>query len=168
MSDTGTRVYELGYILVPNTPETEVPSHVDTLKKAITDLGGEIHSSGAPEFIDLAYQMEKNIASKKMKWNQGYFGWMKFTVTPDALEALKKVLDANVNIIRHLLIKTDAENSVVFKKPKVEAKRASLEEEVLLEDGEVLEEEDMKADHEKLPDLEVDIAPVVEGKEGEE
>jgi ribosomal protein S6 len=162
MSETGTRAYELGYIMVPTIPETEISAKVEELKAVVTNLGGTINSSGAPEFIDLAYVMEKNVASKKMKWSTGYFGWMKFEAAPEALEALKKVLDGNTELIRYILIKTHLENSVVFKKPKVEAKRDTLIEEIPLDE----EVEDIQEDHEKLPDLKGEIAP--EGEEQEE
>jgi ribosomal protein S6 len=168
MSETGMRMYELGYILVPTTPETEVQGLVDALHSTITKAEGTIHSNGSPEFIDLAYTMEKNVASKKMKWNQGYFGWIKFEAAPDALEVIKKALDGNTDLIRYILIKTNVENTVVFKKPKIEAKRELLgdeEVEMIEEDEEVVDDES-SLDHEKLPDLESDIAD--ESKEAEE
>jgi ribosomal protein S6 len=165
MSETTMRVYELGFLLVPSTAETEVPSLVDTLKASITEAGGTVHSTGTPEFIDLAYTIEKNVASKKMKWSQGYFGWVKFEANPEAMETIKKALDANTNVIRYLLVKTTLDNSIVFKKPKNEAKRITSEDEEVLLDEELIEE-DMKEDHELLPDLQSDI--VTEDKEGEE
>lgn len=121
--ETTKRFYELGYLITPTTPETEVSAEVETLKKSIEAAQGTIHSEGAPEFIDLAYTMEKNVASKKMKWSQAYFGWIKFEAAPEALATLKKELDGNLALIRYILIKTNVENTIVFKKPKVDAKR---------------------------------------------
>jgi ribosomal protein S6 len=164
-----TRTYELGYILVPTVPEVEVPEKVTALKTTLEAVEGIVTSEGAPEFIDLAYQIEKNVKSKKMKWNQGYFGWIKFTAGPETLETLKKSFDANLDVMRYLLIKTDAENVVTFKKPKVEAKRDSLsvdemifsEEELAKANEDVKEEplDDIKEHHEKLPNVEDDIIP---------
>ncbi len=169
MSEKSTRVYELGFLLVPSTPETEVPSLVDTLKESITQVEGAVHSTGTPEFIDLAYVIEKNVASKKLKWSQAYFGWIKFEAAPDAVETLKKALDANKSVIRFMIIKTDLENTTIFKKPKIEAKRLSPEDELALLDEDETIEEDMQEDHEKLPDLNADIVedakPVTEGEE---
>jgi ribosomal protein S6 len=168
MSDTTIRVYELGYILVPTTPETEVEGKIDGLKAVITGVEGNILSTGAPEYIDLAYTMEKNVASKKLKWSQGYFGWIKFDAAPEALEAIKKSLDANLDLIRYILVKTTAENTVIFKKPKIEAKREQqLDEEIEVAEDEVLEEgeEDPALDHEKLPDVQSDIVSEEEEKE---
>jgi ribosomal protein S6 len=156
-----TRTYELSFILVPTVPESEVDQKVAELKSAITALQGTIGAEGTTEFIDLAYRIEKNVKSKKMKWNQGYFGWMKFTAAPEALEALKKVLDGNLELMRYMLIKTSAENLVQFKKPKIEAMRNS---NVSIDDMDVSDEEmeedseeDEKEVHETLPDVEADM-----------
>jgi ribosomal protein S6 len=155
-----TRLYELGFILVPTTPEFEVPAAVDALKAVITGVNGTISSEGTPEYIDLAYTMEKTVGSKRSKYSQGYFGWIKFETTPDTLEVLKKAFDASEALVRYMMIKTDATNTIVFKKPKVEAKRGG---EIMDED--LTADEDMVdevAAHEALPDLaaEVTDAPV--------
>ncbi len=160
MSEQHTRLYELGFILVPTTSEPEVSTVVGTLKGYITALEGSVTTEGTPEFIDLAYTMEKTVGSKKNKYSQGYFGWMKFELSPDALESLKKSLDGEVSLVRYILIKTNAANTVVFKKPKVEAKREAvvLEEEVLdddmADDGIV---DDQSLDHERLPSVDEDV-----------
>ncbi len=169
------RTYELGYLLVPTIIESEVDTAVATLKNTLASVEGSVISEGTPEFIDLAYQIEKNVKSKKMKWSQGYFGWIKFTAAPETLEALKKAFDANLELMRYMLIKTDAANNVIFKKPKVEAKRggeesfdeaelesiaSDMDKEVVAEgeDSEQSEEgEDLKEVHETLPNVESDI-----------
>ena len=157
--DTVKRTYELGYILVPTTPEAEVSAEVDKIKDALTKVEGAIVFEGAPEFIDLAYTMEKNVASKKMKWSQGYFGWIKFESTPESMEVLKKAFDANAAIIRYLLIKTTAENTVVFKKPKTEPRRGDVQTDEFKDLEDAVEEipEEIKDDHELLPDVAGDI-----------
>jgi ribosomal protein S6 len=160
--DTHTRLYELGYIITPTTTESDVAGVVSSLKQAIEALSGQVTTESTPEFIDLAYTMEKNIGSKKMKWSQGYFGWIKFETDPASLEGLKKVLDGNTDIVRYILIKTSVENTVVFKKPKVDAKReTALSEEdmeALISASEAEAAEELKEEHEKLPDLEADSA----------
>ena len=166
MEETTNRMYELGFILVPTTVEGAVPEEAKVLSDMIEKLGGVIASSGAPEFIDLAYQMEQSIGGAKRKWTQGYFGWFKFELDPSATEALKKGLDANFTIIRYILIKTNVLNTVVFKKPKVDPKRFSTEDVI---DEEALEAQTLadeaeaeangeKLEHEKLPDLAAEVA----------
>lgn len=157
MSDTITRLYELGFILVPTTPEVEVSEKVDALKALIKSVEGSVTTEGAPEFIDLAYTMEKSVGSKKYKYSQGYFGFLKFETAPEALEALKKYLDANLDLVRYILLKTTAENTIVFKKPKLEAKRdTGIVDEEILEDVEDTDE-DLSA-HDVLPDLAEEVA----------
>ena len=169
------RTYEFGYIIVPTVTEGDVSTSVEKLKGAITTVGGEVRAEGTPEFIDLAYRIEKHVGAKNMKWDQGYFGWIKFDAEPSTLEALKKALDGNLDLARYMLIKTTIENTIVFKKPKVEAVRGGIEQdEELLDESEddTTEElvEDMKEDHEKLPDVvdDMGVAPAAPVSESEE
>jgi len=159
-----TRTYELSYLITSTTPETEVETVVSALKSEIEKAEGQSIAEGNPDFIDLAYTIEKNVASKKMKWSQGYFGWIKFTAEPEAMEVLKKAYDANTAVMRYMLIKTSAENLVTFKKPKVDARRADLVtgEETELLDEEVSEEAPASLEvHETLPNLEAEVAETV-------
>jgi ribosomal protein S6 len=161
MSEKITRLYELSFILVPTIPESEISQKVDVLKSYITSLEGTISSESQAEYIDLAYSMEKTIGSKKSIYSQGYFGFIKFETSPESLEALKKSLDNEVELVRYMIIKVDAENTIVFKKPKLEAKRdgATTDEEEIASDseeiqGETVEElEETPLAHEALPDL---------------
>ena len=160
-----TRTYELSYLITSTTPETELVAVVDGLKAEIEKAQGAVIAEGNPDFIDLAYTIEKNVASKKMKWSQGYFGWIKFTAEPEAMAVLKKAYDANLAVMRYMLIKTSADNLVTFKKPKMEARRADL---VTGEDPELLDEEQVEEEapaalevHETLPNLEAEVAETV-------
>ena len=172
MSETNTRTYEVGFILAPTVAETEVAASVDALKAIITKAEGAIGAEQAPEFIDLAYTMEKSIASKKMKYSQGYFGWIKFEATPEAIEAIKKAFDGVLELVRYIIVKSHADNAVVFRKPKIEAVRA-LADDSGIDEG-LLDEpmdDDLKEDHEMLPDLAADIddtgSVAEEGEEAE-
>lgn len=159
MSETNTRTYEVGFILAPTVADAEVSASVDALKAIITKAEGVIGAEQAPEFIDLAYTMEKSIASKKMKYSQGYFGWIKFDATPEAIEGVKKALDGMSDIVRYIIVKSHLENAVVFRKPKIEAIRALADGMIEGLDDEPLED-DLKEDHEMLPDVASDIEEV--------
>lgn len=159
------RLYELGYLLIPTISESDIQTHVDALSKTITNLGGTITATDIPEYIDLAYTMEQRIASKLSKWSQAYFGSIKFELSPTQMDALKKALDGNAAVIRYLLIKTDADNTTVFKKPMLAAKRAT-EEETLVDEAAIaaVQKEEVEgvddiveASHELLPDVAQDI-----------
>lgn len=154
-----TRTYEFSYLVSPIVTESEIESVIDGLKKEIETAEGTIVAEGKPEFIDLAYTIEKVVASKKQKWSQGYFGWVKFTAEPAVMEVLKKAFDANTTIIRYMLIKTSAENLITFKKPKNEARRFdSATDDAIFEN---LEEDEDTAEvlevHETLPNLSAEV-----------
>ena len=168
MEENDNRTYELGFLLAPTVAEAHVPALVETLTQAITSAGGTVHASGAPEFIDLAYTMERHIASKRAKYSQAYFGWIKFDTAPESLVGLKKTFDGMADLIRYILVKTSVENTVVFKKPKMEARRdfSTGLEEVLVEDEAVAEEAPADVlEHEKLPDLAEEAAATTTSSE---
>lgn len=119
------QVYELGYHIVPTIPEEHVPEEVTKIRDIIEKKKGIVIADEHPRHTKLAYEMTKMIANKKYKYNEGYFGWIKFQMEPQAAVALKKDLDDNDNVIRFLLIKTVKENTMSPKKvlsPGVSAK----------------------------------------------
>ncbi len=154
-----TRVYELGYLLVPQTPEGSLEEKVTALG-SLCSGGEKVLSSSTPEYIDLAYTIDVKRGSAHMKYSQAYFGFIKFEQSPEGLEALKKKLDGDTDIIRYILVKTSAQNAVVFKKPKNEPKRESLDE-IEVTDEELASDDagvdDIVAAHEALPDLDVPL-----------
>jgi ribosomal protein S6 len=110
------RIYEVGYLLSPAVREEDLAGRVDDLKNSLIKAGASIISEGNPEFIDLAYEMSRIIDNKRVRFNQGYFGWIKFEVGPAELALVKELLDTNTLIIRSLLISTVRENTIVSKK----------------------------------------------------
>ncbi len=165
MSEENSRFYEVGFLLTPTTPEQEVEKEVAALKALIEKAGGAVHSEGAPEYIDLAYTMEKTVGSKKSKYSQGYFGWIKFSIDPSATLEVTKALDGVLSLIRYILLKTNVDNTIVFKKPKGDAKRETVlsDEEmdalIAATEAENADVED-KAEHEKLPELDIESESV--------
>jgi len=105
------RVYELGYLLVPQIKEEELDIQVDALRKMITDKGGLPIAEGRPELIDLAYSMSKDIENKRHNYTKGFFGWIKFDVSPEQAPIIKKEMDALKIMIRNLLITTAREDT---------------------------------------------------------
>lgn len=122
------RVYEIGYLLNPNIQEADVEGEVDALRKMVTDNGGLPISEGKPELIDLEYIMDVVINNERNSFAKGYFGWIKFDVTPEKVEAIKKALDGNTSLLRFLLVKTIRESVVArpsFVASKAPSKEAS-------------------------------------------
>jgi ribosomal protein S6 len=111
-----TRVYELGYLLVPTLAEEKVRDAAQKIKNTLSQFGATIISEDSPVLIDLAYTMAKTIENKKEKFDEAYFGWIKFEVLPEGLASVKNWCDNEVDLIRFIIIKTVRENTVSSKK----------------------------------------------------
>lgn len=111
-----SRVYEVGYLLVPTIPEDEAPVLFGNIKEMITALNGVVISDDLPKMTALSYVMVKVIANTRKKFDNAYFGWIKFELDPEALVELKKKLEAEENIIRFLITKTVRENTIASRR----------------------------------------------------
>ncbi len=105
-----TNIYEVGYHLLPTLAEDTIPAHAAAVKALITDAGGEVISEGLPELKNLAYPVEKQ--------TKAYFGWIKFSVAPEEIGKIKVSLDASKTILRHLIIGTVKESTLIADKEK--------------------------------------------------
>jgi len=110
------RVYEVGYLFVPNISQEELPANYGNLKELVSSFGGHIISDEMPKIINLAYPMIKVISNIHTKFTTAYFGWVKFEIDPARVLELKKKLDLSSNIIRFLIIKTVKENTIATKR----------------------------------------------------
>lgn len=111
--ESGARVYELGFHLLPTIAEADVPVQFSQLKSTIEKQGGTFISEGAPKLIKLSYSMSKTIKAEKMHYTNAYFGWVKFTLEPEKLEAVEKDIKAFDPMLRYIIVKTVAENTMV-------------------------------------------------------
>lgn len=114
--EANSRVYELGYLLVPTISEADLPVVFGNLKELVSSLGGIAIADDMPKMIGLAYKMVKVIANVRNKFNTAYFGWIKFTMDSDKVLELKKKLDLDPNFIRFLILKTVKENTIATKR----------------------------------------------------
>ncbi len=96
--------YELGFLLTPLLPETALPEEVASLKKSIESKGGAVISEGEPKMRQLTYTITKKIANKNVRFNDAFFGWLRFTAGPSAAPEIEAALRKNDNLVRHLLI----------------------------------------------------------------
>ena len=115
-ADTNSRVYELGYLLVPTISEENLPVMYGNIKELVSSFSGELISDEMPKMIPLAYSMVKVISNVRNKFNTAYFGWIKFTMDSDKVLELKKKLDLDPNFIRFLILKTVKENTIAAKR----------------------------------------------------
>jgi small subunit ribosomal protein S6 len=110
------KVYEASYHLVPTMAEDAVPAEADKIKSLITELGGEVISDAAPELKNLAYSISKTVKAVKSNYNKAYFGWVKFTLTPESVEKVKTALDASETVVRYLIVSTVKESTLLADK----------------------------------------------------
>ena len=114
--DVNSRIYEVGYLLVPTISEDDLPASYGNMKELVVSLGGEIISDETPKMINLAYPMFKMLKNIRTKFNTAYFGWVKFSMDPEKVLELKKKLDLDLNVIRFLTLKTVKENTIASKR----------------------------------------------------
>lgn len=114
--EKNSRIYEVGYLLVPTLSEENMPITYGNLKDLVVSLGGEIISDEMPKMISLAYNMVKVYQNIRSKFDTAYFGWVKFEMDPQKVLELKKKLDADPNFIRFLILKTIRENTIAAKR----------------------------------------------------
>ncbi|MEI7709689.1 MAG: 30S ribosomal protein S6 [bacterium] len=134
--DKNSKVYEVGYLLVPSIKEEDVAINYGNIKDVVASFGGEVISDEMPKMINLAYTMEKVTSNVRSKYKTAYFGWTKFTMAADQVVELKKKLDLDPNFVRFLIIKTIRENTIAAKRfvrseTYKKAKPASSENEVV-------------------------------------
>ena len=115
-TDGNSKVYELGYLLVPSIKEEDVSVNYGNLKELVSSFGGEIIADEMPKAISLAYTMLKVISNVRNKFNKAYFGWVKLTMDAQKVLELKKNLDLDQNLIRFLILKTVKENTIATKR----------------------------------------------------
>lgn len=115
-NDTDSRIYEVGYLLVPKIEEVDVPALYGNLKELILSLGGVIIADEIPRMKELAYTLGKDVQNVRSKFDTAYFGWTKFEMEPAKVLELKKKLDLDPNFLRFLIMKTVRENTVATKR----------------------------------------------------
>ena len=113
---TEPRVYELGYHLVPTLAEGQIPEASGAVRGMIERISKDIIAEELPVFIDLAYQIVKTIEHKNKRFDEAYFGWIKFEALPSVISELEEALKVDENVLRYLVVKAVRENTFIAKK----------------------------------------------------
>lgn len=113
------KFYEIGYVLLSSIPKEKVAEQVAGLKEILIKAGADITTHGDPELTPLAYTMTKKIHGANHRFDEGYFGWIKFELAAGSIAGVKKALDANESILRYLLMMTVKENTYLGKRAPV-------------------------------------------------
>ena len=115
--ESSLKIYEIGYHLVPLLAEEQLPAEVGNLKGSIESKGGLFISEEFPKLRPLAYEIPMTVDGKKHHFEQAYFGWVKFEVSPDSINDINRAFEKNAHILRHILIETVRESTMSFIKP---------------------------------------------------
>lgn len=117
--DDAKTVYEIGYLFISSVPKEKVAGAVTTLKEVLSKKKAEFIGEESPELIPLAYTMIKKIGTANHRFDEAYFGWIKFEMEAGDIEEVKKTLDLMPEMLRFLLITTVRENTYLGKKATV-------------------------------------------------
>lgn len=120
-------VYEIGY-LIASIPDENIPAEAESLKKIIEGAGASVIAEDVPHRQQLAYTIRRKMVSGGYeKYDSAYFGWIKFEIGSDKVEAIKKAIELRPSVVRVLLISTVRENTYLGKRaPAMTANIAAL------------------------------------------
>ncbi len=106
-----TRIYEVGYHVLPTVAEENVEKIVGEIRGIIESAGGSFISEGAPVLTKLAYDMDSREGDKWQNHDRGYFGWIKFEAVVGTALTLVDALKAHKGILRHIVFRTVREET---------------------------------------------------------
>ena len=133
---TEPRVYELGYHLVPTLAVEQIAAASGAVRGMIEQISKDIIAEELPVFIDLAYTVVKTLDHKNKRFDNAYFGWVKFEATPESIATLEEALKKDDNVLRYMVVKTIKENTFIAKKftpAKMKEEEVAVAEEVAAE-----------------------------------
>ena len=105
------RIYEVGYHIIPAVKEEDLEKIVASVRSVIEQAGGSFIAEGAPAITKLAYDIDVKEGEKRVTYDRGYFGWIKFESVVEAARTLEESLQANANIMRSVVFQTVREDT---------------------------------------------------------
>jgi ribosomal protein S6 len=114
-----SRIYEISFIFDNKLDEETALEKSNAIKQSIATLGGSFISEEAPYMRELAYEMIRVVNNVNIRFNEGYFGWIKFELSGDKVLALEKNIKLDEQVVRYLVVGTVAENTVFTKRAPV-------------------------------------------------
>ena len=123
-----TRVYEVGFLVIPTVTEEELPREVTALKDVLDREKATVISEEFPKFRALAYPMQKRISGAIQSYANAYFGWVKFEAAPESALTIEQAFKKSDKVLRYILIKTVREQTMssarTMRMPRTERKEA--------------------------------------------
>ena len=114
-----SRVYEISFIFDNKLDEETALAKSNAIKQSIATLGGSFISEEAPYVRELAYEMTRVVNNVNVRFNVGYFGWIKFNLEASKVKELEKGIKLDEEVVRYLVVTTVAENTVYTKRAPV-------------------------------------------------
>jgi ribosomal protein S6 len=114
-----SRVYEISFIFDNKLDESAALEKSNALKQSIATLGGSFISEETPYMRELAYEMIRVVNNVNVRFNEGYFGWIKFELDGAKLPDFEKSIKLDEEVIRYLIVKTVRDNTVYTKRAPV-------------------------------------------------
>jgi ribosomal protein S6 len=68
---------------------------------------------------ELAYEMIRVQNNINVRFNEAYFGWIKFEISADKIKDLDKSMKLDEEVVRYLIVTTVRENTVYTKRAPV-------------------------------------------------
>ena len=114
-----SRVYEISFIFDNKLDEGAALDKSNAIKQSIATLGGSFISEEAPYMRELAYEMVRVQNNVNVRFNEGYFGWIKFELDAAKVKEFEKALKLDEQVVRYLVVTTVRENTVYTKRAPV-------------------------------------------------
>lgn len=104
--ETREGIYEIGYHILPTVSEENLTKVVKEFFDFLKEQGAVSIGDRFPAKMELAYSIAKRVAGKITHFNEAYFGWVAVTMPRTGADAVKRWLDENPSVLRHLIITT--------------------------------------------------------------
>lgn len=105
------KVYEVGFHLIPKVAEAEMPAEVEKIKAILSAHGASVIAEELPRMTQLSYPMSRAEAGKRDRYNQAWFGWVKFEVEPTQVKEIENEIGRMQMMLRLILISTVREST---------------------------------------------------------
>lgn len=105
------RVYEVGFHLIPKVAEAEMPAEVEKIKSILSAHGASVIAEETPRMTQLSYPMSRAEAGKRDRYNQAWFGWVKFEVEPSQVKEIESEVSRMPLVLRMIVISTVREST---------------------------------------------------------
>jgi ribosomal protein S6 len=140
-------VYEVGFHVLSTVDEPKVAAVVERLHTELGKGGADVISEQFPARTQLTYIIERAVSGKREKYRETYFGWIKFAIEREHIQAFEEVLRNTQEILRFILVETvreeTAQRRAVFTSDRLEGETIKKRPAVREESREPISEEEL-------------------------